>query len=147
MEGQLRIIKNVKNIKTRVKYIVSYFNNSLSYSRVRRSDSRGFSSRTFPRNLYYYKMVRSHRFCITYPREISRDSRIYLKRLLIALLLSSMRRSQSDVTDVHSKTWLTADVCGRKPEIQNINNLIYLDNLQAIIQYYVYLIVVNIILY
>jgi len=47
---------------------------------------------------------------------------IYLERLLIALLLSSMRRSQSDATNVHSKIGLATNVCGRKPEIQNINN-------------------------
>lgn len=43
----------------------------------------------------------------------------YLERLLIALLLSSMRRSQSDATNVHSKIGLATNVCRRELEIQN----------------------------
>lgn len=137
-KGQL---KNIHSIKTRVKYIVSYFNNSLiqEYAVAAHKDLLVL----FLAIYITIKWLEATDFALhILARFISRDSRIYLKRLLIALLLSSMRRSQSDVTDVHSKTWLTADVYTEEsPKYKNINNLIhleYLDDLQIIIILFIF---------
>lgn len=68
MRRRKRAIKNGHSSKTRVKYIVSYFNGSLieEYVAAAREDHLLQTSLAVNVN---YKMVRSHRFRITYPRE------------------------------------------------------------------------------
>lgn len=113
----------MNTIKTRVKYIVSYFN-VVSYSRVRRKSTaredlllgislaiyitiKWLEARDFALHIFATFLAALEYIWKDY----------YISIILIALLLSSMRRSQSEATNVHSKIGLATNICGRKPEI------------------------------
>jgi len=62
-------------------------------------------------------------------RDLSSTSRI---DRLIALLLSSMRRSRSDATDVHSKTRLAAEESPKYKMMRVLLNLAAVDGIYSL---------------